>query len=63
MKKIVFFNTKGGTGKTTICYNFGWYLAGKKNKRILFMDFDPQINLVQAFNRKQADDKKIWITS
>lgn len=58
MKKFVFFNTKGGTGKTTICYNFGWYLAGKKNKRILFMDFDPQINLVQAFNRKQADNKK-----
>ncbi|MGZ5511130.1 MAG: ParA family protein [Nitrososphaeraceae archaeon] len=49
MKKIVFFNTKGGTGKTTICYNYGWYLAEKRNKKILFMDFDPQINLTQSF--------------
>ncbi|MBN2072866.1 MAG: ParA family protein, partial [Actinobacteria bacterium] len=52
MEKIVFFNTKGGTGKTTICYNYGWYLSEKKNKKVLFMDFDPQINLVQAFGRK-----------
>ncbi len=49
MKKIVFFNTKGGTGKTTICFNYGWYLAEKKNKKVLFLDFDPQISLVQAF--------------
>ena len=58
MEKIVFFNTKGGTGKTTICYNFGWYLAEKKNKKILFMDFDPQINLVQAFNSGPTKNKK-----
>ncbi|MCL5071784.1 MAG: ParA family protein [Actinobacteria bacterium] len=54
MKKIVFFNTKGGTGKTTICYNYGWYLAEKRNKRILFLDFDPQANLHQAFHKKIA---------
>ncbi|HUW72254.1 MAG TPA: ParA family protein [Methanosarcinales archaeon] len=54
MKKIVFFNTKGGTGKTTICYNYGWYLAEKRNKRILFLDFDPQANLFQAFYKKLA---------
>ncbi len=60
MEKVVFFNTKGGTGKTTICYNYGWYLAEKKNKRVLFIDFDPQINLVQAFN-KASDDSKINI--
>ncbi|MBM3707778.1 MAG: ParA family protein [Actinobacteria bacterium] len=52
MKKIVFFNTKGGTGKTTLCYNYGWYLAEKRNKRILFLDFDPQVNLVQALQKK-----------
>jgi len=49
MKKVVFFNTKGGTGKTTLCYNYGWYLAAKRRKRVLFLDFDPQINLVRAF--------------
>jgi chromosome partitioning protein len=52
MERIVFFNTKGGTGKTTICYNYGWYLAEKKNKKVLFMDFDPQTNLVQAFGKE-----------
>jgi chromosome partitioning protein len=51
MEKVVFFNTKGGTGKTTICYNYGWYLAEKRDKKVLFIDFDPQINLVQAFNK------------
>ncbi len=54
MKKIVFFNTKGGTGKTTICYNYGWYLAEKRNQRVLFLDFDPQANLFQAFHKKLA---------
>ncbi len=49
MKKIVFFNAKGGTGKTTLCYNYGWYLGLKRKKRVLFLDFDPQINLVKAF--------------
>lgn len=58
MEKVVFFNTKGGTGKTTICYNYGWYLAEKKDKKVLFMDFDPQTNLVQAFN-KASDESKV----
>lgn len=58
MKKVVFFNTKGGTGKTTICYNYGWYLAEKKKKKVLFMDFDPQINLVQALNKEANNGKK-----
>jgi chromosome partitioning protein len=49
MVKIVFFYTKGGTGKTTLCFNYGWYLAEKMNKRVLFMDFDPQMNLVKSF--------------
>ncbi len=49
MKKLVFFNTKGGTGKTTLCYNYGWYLATERKKRILFLDFDPQISLIKSF--------------
>ena len=54
MKKIVFFNAKGGTGKTTLCYNYGWYLSHQKGKKVLMMDFDPQINLVQSFNLGSA---------
>jgi chromosome partitioning protein len=49
MKKIVFFNTKGGTGKSTVCFNYGWYLAEYCKKRVLFLDFDPQISLTQSF--------------
>jgi chromosome partitioning protein len=51
MKKIAFFNAKGGTGKTTICFNYGFYLANKNNKKVLFMDFDPQANLVYSFGK------------
>lgn len=49
MKKIVFFNTKGGTGKTTFCFNYGYYLASVKKKKVLMMDFDPQANLTFSF--------------
>jgi len=49
LKKIVFFNTKGGTGKTTFCFNYGYYLATVKNKKVLMMDFDPQANLTFSF--------------
>ncbi|MBM3705830.1 MAG: ParA family protein [Actinobacteria bacterium] len=57
MNKVVFFNTKGGTGKTTICFNYGWYLAKNRNKKVLFLDFDPQISLVQAFFAKSSIPK------
>ena len=49
MKKVVFFNAKGGTGKTTLCYTFGWYLALRQRKKVLMLDFDPQVNLGQSF--------------
>jgi len=51
MKKVAFFNAKGGTGKTTICFNYGFYLANKNDKKVLFMDFDPQANLVYSFGK------------
>ena len=57
MNKVVFFNTKGGTGKTTICFNYGWYLASNRNKKVLFLDFDPQVSLVQSFFKKSEIPK------
>ncbi len=57
MHKLVFFNTKGGTGKTTICFNYGWYLAKNLNKKVLFLDFDPQVNLVQSLLKKPVITK------
>lgn len=44
MKSVVFFNNKGGVGKTTLLCNLGAYLAIEKNKKILVVDADPQCN-------------------
>lgn len=47
-KVISFINMKGGVGKTTLCVGLGEYLARFKNKRILFVDMDPQFNTTQS---------------
>lgn len=44
MKSIVFFNNKGGVGKTTFAYHIGFALE-QMEKRVLFVDADPQCNL------------------
>lgn len=44
MKSIVFFNNKGGVGKTTFTYHLGFALE-RRGKKILFVDTDPQCNL------------------
>lgn len=46
-KIIVFFNHKGGVGKTTLVHNLGFILADKGLK-ILLVDADPQMNLTAA---------------
>ena len=43
MKIIAFGTLKGGTGKTTVAHNVGCILA--EERRVLFVDFDPQSNL------------------
>jgi len=44
MKSIVFFNNKGGVGKTTLLCNLAAYLSSKMAKKILIVDADPQCN-------------------
>lgn len=41
---ISIFNNKGGVGKSTICWNLADAL-GRRGKRTLLIDFDPQCNL------------------
>ncbi|TMO80053.1 helicase DnaB [Pseudoalteromonas sp. S3776] len=48
MKSIVFFNNKGGVGKTTLACNIVSFLNTNKNKRVLLIDADPQCNATQA---------------
>jgi chromosome partitioning protein len=44
-KVIAFINYKGGVAKTTTTYHIGCALAQLHNKRVLFVDIDPQTNL------------------
>jgi len=48
MKKIIFFNNKGGVGKTTLVYHFTYMLA-ELGHRCLAVDLDPQANLSSMF--------------
>ena len=48
MKTIVFFNNKGGVGKTTLVYHFTYMLAELGHK-CLTVDLDPQANLSSMF--------------
>lgn len=43
-KIVTIFNNKGGVGKSTICWNLGDAL-GRRGKKVLLIDFDPQCNL------------------
>lgn len=43
-KLISVFNNKGGVGKSTICWNLADAL-GRRGKKVLLIDFDPQCNL------------------
>lgn len=48
MKTIIFFNNKGGVGKTTLVYHFAYMLA-ELGKKCLAVDLDPQANLSSMF--------------
>jgi cellulose biosynthesis protein BcsQ len=45
-KQLVFFNNKGGVGKTTLAYNTAIQFA-KKGFRTVLVDLDPQCNLTR----------------
>jgi cellulose biosynthesis protein BcsQ len=47
MKTVVFFNNKGGVGKTTLACNVASHFAFEKNLRVLLVDCDPQCNSTQ----------------
>jgi len=48
MKSIIFFNNKGGVGKTTTVYHVAWMLS-EMGVRTIAIDLDPQSNLTSMF--------------
>lgn len=47
MKSLVFFNNKGGVGKTTLTCNVVSFLNMHRDIRVLLVDADPQCNATQ----------------
>jgi len=48
VKTLVFFNNKGGVGKTTLAFNTAHILA-RRGMRVVVIDYDPQCNLSAIF--------------
>ncbi len=60
MKQLVFFNNKGGVGKTTFIQHLGYALE-RQGKKILFIDADPQCNLTAYICTDEQIDK-FWLS-
>ncbi len=58
MKILVFFNNKGGVGKTTLVYHLA-YMFSRMGVRTLAVDCDPQANLTSAF-LGESELERIW---
>ena len=57
MRSLVFFNNKGGVGKTTLLCNLAGFLALEKKARVLVVDADPQCNATQSLFGDAALDE------
>lgn len=58
MNTLVFFNNKGGVGKTSLVYHLAWMFA-RKGISVLAVDLDPQANLTAMFLEEERLEA-IW---
>lgn len=63
MKIISFVAIKGGVGKTTLCFNYGEWLA-KKGYNVLLIDSDHQCSLSQTYEiyREEGTIAEVFTT-
>ena len=61
MKTIAFGTLKGGTGKTTTCFNLAGALALDPNNKILLVDGDPQCNLTNDIGIDCSDNSTLHV--
>ena len=59
MKTIVFFNNKGGVGKTSLVYHLAWMFADR-GIPVMAADFDPQANLTSMFLDEERLEQ-LWL--
>jgi chromosome partitioning protein len=55
MRSYIFFVSKGGAAKTTLAVHFAWYLR-RLDRRVLFVDLDPQANAANILTRYAGRD-------
>lgn len=53
-KRFIFFNRKGGVGKTSLLYNLA-YILGEKGLKIHLTDMDPQGDLTHYFGEDEDE--------
>jgi chromosome partitioning protein len=58
MKSLVFFNNKGGVGKTVLTFNLAHMLA-RQGPRVVVLDYDPQCN-ISAILLDEISLAEIW---
>ncbi len=59
MKTVVFFNNKGGVGKTSLVYHLAWMYADL-GRNVVAADLDPQANLTSMFIDDQSLER-FWM--
>ena len=60
MRYISFYNVKGGTAKTHSAISFAIILAKKYNKRVLFVDIDPQSSATKYLAAIMKMTRKVY---